>query len=285
MERNVGSLITLGLAILVWAGGAPGCGDSLDDHVPLVTVSDEKPVPATVTRLRVAAKAGNVQIVGVANGEVRVEAKVKVREDRLDEGVEPGGFEDHVDLEVVGETLRIADAHMAAPDKDDWLVSFVIHVPSRLAAEVSLAAGRIKVEGMRSGLDLVVSAGEAIVEAELVGRLTVKVDAGSIDVRVGTVTGEVDMRSSAGQVLLDVTDAPPTHDVRLEANAGSVVLALPKGAPGTFKASSTVGSISTPGGGGLQVTRSGLGATAEGTVGQGGPTYRLTADVGNVTIR
>ncbi|MCP4593195.1 MAG: DUF4097 family beta strand repeat protein, partial [bacterium] len=279
MYRNTfGILIATGLMICT-----PGCrkiGSGNRTYVPFATVSERQPVDTTVTNLRVSTVVGTVRIIGSNIDEVRVEADVKLEQDRADKETEPGKFADHVRLEMQSGVLTVADAHMDQPDTSDWRVSLTVHVPARLAATAVVTAGSLAVEGMTSDLNLKNDAGEIRVAAERIGNVSARAAAGLIDLRAAAVDGSVSASADVGSVKLHIADSAPTGDVTLEAQAGDIVLELPKGATGTFRAHSSVGIVSFAEPMGIAVTRSGLGARAEGTVGEGGPTYTLTANVG-----
>lgn len=260
-------------------------GLSRSSHVPFAEVAARHPVAIEVTRLHVASLAGGIEILGTDEDQVRVEAKVQIRRKRANNESGTGEFADHVRLEVADGQLTIADAHMDQPDNDDWRVSLVVHAPARLGTTVALTAGRIRVADMQADLDLDTKGGEIVVRVGQVGAVTAFVAGGSIDIQAKAIGGPVDASVDGGQVSLRVSESPPTADVRLCTTAGRVTLELPKGSPGTFQATSTVGSVSMPDWGGVEVTRTGLGASAQGTIGQGGPTYKLSTTTGEVVVR
>lgn len=255
------------------------------NHVPFTTATDRKPVGPEVSSLHVATLAGSVRVVGDAEDEVRVEASVKIERTRAKTESDTGSFADHVMIDIQGGTLSVTDAHMNQDDRSDWHVSLVIHAPARLAATVSATAGEIQVDGMNADLNLTSDAGRIMVKGERLASVAARATTGAIDIRAGSIRGGVDATVGVGDVSVRVTTSAPTENVSLKADAGNVLLELPQEAPGTYRAKSEIGHVSISGREGITVTRSGLGAHAEGRVGEGGPTYDLTANVGAVTIR
>ena len=278
-------IFIVGVLVLCASGCRKTRIGASDKYAPFTEVALEEAVSSEVTSLRVATLAGKIRVVGGPENKIRIEAEVKIRRTRAKKEAGPGEFADHIRLETQGEELTVVDAHMDQSDKDDWRVSFVIHAPARLAAAVSVTAGEIQVDGMESDLDLRNDAGKIGVTSEKVGSVTARAAAGLIDIRAGSIAGGVEATAAVGSVSLRVTESPPIRDVRLESEAGDVLLELPQDSPGTYRAKSSIGSVSISGREGITVTRSGLGAQAEDTVGEGGPVYELTANVGAVTVR
>lgn len=284
MCRNRVRIVVVGVLVL----GPWGCRrfiGSGDSFIPFTKVTDRQSVGTEVTSLQVATLVGEIRVIGGTEDEVRVKASVKIKKARANKEAQTGEFADHVRLQIQDGKLTVADAHMDQPDKDDWHVSLVVQAPARLAARVSATAGRIQVDGMAADLDLSNDAGEIVVSGESIGSLSAHTRAGSIDVRAGTIGGPVEATASVGNVAVEVTKVPPTNDVRLGAETGNVVLGLPEASPGTFRAKTDVGNVDISGREGITVTRSGLGATAAGTIEEGGPTYDLSVKVGAVTVR
>ncbi len=269
--------------------GLVGCpdyvADTMSSHVDFTTVRGEHPVPPEVLVVEVSSFAGNVEVVGTSANTVVVEAKVKLEKGRAATVTNKGDFADHVRMVQSGDRLIVADAHMEAPDSSDWHVSFIISTPASTTLAVSLGAGTVQVEGVTADLDLQSRAGEIRVIGDSIGAVKATTMAGEVRLRAGRLDGPVDASVTVGEVELEVEDVPPTKDVHLKSGTGDVVLELPAGSPGVFKAKSEVGGINLSGRKGLTVTKTELGASASGTVGQGGPTYDLSVSIGQITIR
>ena len=66
--------------------------------------------------------------------------------------------------------------------------------------------------------------------------------------------------------------------------AGSISLALPHAVSAVFDLESGVGSIEVDPSLGLEVDKRTIGASVHGTVGGGGPNYRLSTGVGSIEV-
>ncbi len=288
--------VSLMLIALV-AASSPGCKKfgldsvtrktSTSPMVSFASVTDRKAVGAEISGLEIALRAGTIKIVGDEGSDLQIKAEVKVRKSRLDGGItpSPGSFSDHVRVDMVDGKIQISSVHMDADDADDWQIYLVVRVPARLATTAKIAAGVLAVEGMQSSLNLNNAAGKISIKSDIVGAVTAISGASSIDVLVGAVTGPVSAEVGAGNVSLIVTNASPTHDVRLVSGTGNIILDIPDNSPGTYSVKSAVGVVRVSGQGDLKVKRSAVGSMVEGVVGEGGPVYKLRNSVGKITIR
>lgn len=254
-------------------------------YVRFADVSGEKDVASGVRNLEVDIRVGEVKVVAGESGRLRIEATVRIKESLANPAADPGGFSDHVRVTTDGDTITVADAHTGRPDEKDWRVSLVVHAPADLAVNLHTSAGRVVVDGMTSDIKAKSDAGEVLIRTSTPNAVTVSTAAGKIDITLEGVTGPVTASTSAGSINMTVTKTPPVKDVVLTVAVGEVVLTIPPGAPGTFDLSVDIGQVSVKGHDGITVKRVALGATGKGTIGEGGPTYKLEAATGSVTVR
>lgn len=253
--------------------------------VPFTNVSDSWEIGAEIKSLNVDIRAGALRVVAAEDTGVQIEATVKNRESRANPDANRGTFADHVRVETQGETLIVADAHTGQPDEKDWRVSFVLRVPAELAVNLRTSAGRITVDGMTSDIKATSGAGEIVIRSGTAGGITAGTEAGRIEITVDSVTGPVTANAVAGAVSFSVAKTAPPKDVVLTAGIGDVLLRIPAEAAGTFDLRSDVGHVSVEGHAGIEVKRVVVGATGTGTIGQGGPTYKVQASAGSVRVR
>ncbi len=253
------------------------------EMVPLVQVSGQADVPDNVIRLAVRNGIGDVKVLASDAKDVGVEADVRIRESRA-AGAVAGGFADHVTISVAGDTITVANAHLDQPDKDDWAMDLTLRLPGRLAAQVETGVGDIAITGTRSDLRLDTGVGDVKVRAPAAGAVDVTSGVGDLDIELAEVTGAIAAETGPGDVGLAVTAAAPKADVRLESGVGSITLKIPPGSPGAFTCTAGVGTVTISGHEGLETTKSGTSARAEGRLGEGGPRYTLETGVGSIVI-
>jgi len=209
-------------------------------------VVEHKTLEEQIASLEVTTRAGRIEVLPADGAEMIVEATVRAEKKHIEEHELTGVFSDHVTVSSAGAKLKIAEAHASAWDKKHWQVSLKIMLPRALSVQATSGAG---------------------------------------DVRVRQAAGTVSLTSGAGQVKVALLEAPPGGDVELNSGAGNVVLELPGEVNGRFDIAAGVGSVKVDSTLGLKVKRHVVGATASGTVGSGGPTYKLATGAGTVTVK
>ncbi len=145
--------------------------------------------------------------------------------------------------------------------------------------EGETGAGNVTLRHLRGMVQINTGAGNVEV-TELAGRLEVKTGAGNITIK--GLRGSAEVKTGAGNITAEFL-TPPEQDSRLESGAGNVTVFVPAQAGFTLEASTGIGSISTDFD--LHIDRDWISAKARGIVNRGGPTLRLEAGLGNVSIR
>ncbi len=250
--------------------------------VPFTDVDGQQDLTESTARLVVRNRVGDVTVMADTTDEVRVEAKVKINPARATD-TRRGDFADHVRLTVSENTVMVADAHAGQPDENDWGVSLVVHVPGRLAVNVTNGVGNINVTDTQSDLKLEGGVGNVSVKSTDAGDVIAEGGMGDVTITLGRVTGIVKAVIGTGAVTLAVDEAP-TNDVTLTGGMGDVRLKIPAGSAGTFRLVVGIGSINVTGHKGIVVTRSVVSAEGRGVIGEGGPTYTLKTGTGTVVV-
>lgn len=280
------NLTAIAVLLVVMPAGCRRFGSQLGvTYVPFTKVTGQEELPSDVTKLNVEIRAGEIRVMAGDPGVVHVEADVKIKEALANPDAEKGGFADHVKISAGGDVLTVADAHTGTPDQSDWRVSLVIRVPPEVALNLYTAAGRIAVEGVTSDIKAKSEAGEIIITSTRPREVSAITAAGKIDIALEGLTGALTANAAAGSVHVAVTKDAPVKDVVLTAGIGDLVLRIPEAATGTFDLRSDVGRVTVSGHPGITVEREALGARGTGTIGQGGPTYKLQASAGAVRLQ
>ncbi len=136
--------------------------------------------------------------------------------------------------------------------------------------------------------DVNLSAGAGSVTLKLpegsLASLTASSGAGSVVLEVGGVEGELRASAGAGDVRVNLGQHGALGGLKATSGAGSVSLALPHVVSGEFDLKTSVGSIEVDPSLGLEVKRGIVGSSAHGTVGGGGPTYRMHSGAGSIKV-
>lgn len=277
---------------------------------PFATVSQLRPLSGDVERLVVTTRVGDVVISPSPGAEMRIEAEVRVRADRvrMDRGdVEKVGkeFKDHVRVSERDGVLTIEDAHRDEPDREDWSVTLRVAAPRAMAVSAATGVGNVDVQTAAGEVKAATGVGDARLSAGELASVSVSSGTGNVHVAAGRVGGDLEAASGVGNVTakaagvagktrvktgtgnVDVafTGVQPRGDVSARSGVGDVRVRLPANAAGKFSAETGVGNLSVGGLAGVIVSRSVMGASASGTVGEGGPHYSISSGTGNVTVR
>lgn len=277
---------------------------------PFATVSQLRPLSGDVEQLVVTARVGDVVVSPSPGAEMRIEAEVRVRIDRvrMDRGdLEKAGkaFKDHVRVSERDGVLTIEDAHRDEPDREDWSVTLRVAAPREMSVRAATGVGNVDVQTAAGEVKAQTGVGNARVTAGELAGVSVTSGTGNVNVAAGRVGGDLEALSGVGNVTAKVagvegktrvktgtgnvevvfTGVAPRGDVSARCGVGNVQVRLPAGAAGKFSAETGVGNLSVGGLAGVTVSRSVMGASASGTVGDGEPHYSISTGTGNVAVR
>lgn len=255
--------------------------------------------------LQLEADRGRIDVATDEGRTLRVEVERVVDADTQDQ-VRQVLRRHRVSFEQDGSTVRVTAAYdggngglwnWRGDDGDRLEVRIRVQMPRRFdvhfatgAGSVTLAdvegqvtgetgAGNVRLEAVRGRVDI--SSGAGNVEVGRVdGALAVETGAGNIKLR--DVRGRLRVNTGAGNISATITEQPDAAS-SLESGAGNVAVYLSDRVRAEVRASTGVGSASTdfP----LTVNEGWMGTTIEGGIGEGGPPLRLSAGMGNVTIK
>lgn len=222
---------------------------------------------APVEKLSIDVRSGRIEVRPADGAGFDVSVDVEVVESRQREFPEGVAFADHVRIRQDGAGLVVEDAHLGAPDGDDWELELVVLAPGSLELDCDIGAGQITVDLARTrDVDFDCGAGEIVF-------------------RAGAVDGGVGVDVGAGRCELQLTATAPTGDVNVDLGAGEIVVALPAELSAEIDASTAAGDISIDERFGVAVERFLMTADAEGVVGDGGPKIDLDTATGAIRIR
>ncbi len=145
--------------------------------------------------------------------------------------------------------------------------------------EGETGAGNVTLRNLQGTVQINIGAGNVEV-TELEGHLEAKTGAGNITVK--GLRGSAEVETGAGNITAELV-ASPEKDSRFKSGAGNVTVFVPARAGFVLDASTGIGSISSDFE--VQINRDWISAKGRGTVNGGGPTLRLEAGLGNVSIR
>ena len=293
------------LALALVSACLAGCFQQGGSFTPFATVTKAMPLAPGVQRLVVSARVGDVVVSPAPDGQVRIEAEVRVRAARVDVTKASKAFEDHVRVSERDGALTIEDAHREAPDREDWSVALHVAMPKALPVAASTGVGNVGVETASGEVKASTGVGDVRLGTGDIASALLKCGTGNVEVKAGKVDGDFEALTGVGAVTAKVagvggtvvvktgtgavdiafTESGPRGDVSATTGVGDVSVKVPASAAGSFSAKAGVGSVSVEGLPGLAVSRSAMGASASGTLGSGGPQYTVTVGTGNVTLR
>ncbi|MFO1053219.1 MAG: hypothetical protein U1F36_13485 [Planctomycetota bacterium] len=223
-------------------------------------------VPAEgVNAITVSNNLGSVRFVNADDGKVTVDLDVLLDESRPETDAVKV-VESHLRVLQTGDQLELRDAHLGDHDREDWELRLVVHTPSGRALRVEQSAGAVDVDIAQCST------------------LSARCGNGTIQTRVGTVVGALDLHVETGQV-----DATVTAEARggggLGVGNGQASLALPEHHKGVFDLAVTTGGLRVAPRFGLDVVRGTVGGKAHGSVGEGGPSFRIEVGTGELVLK
>ncbi|MBL8746701.1 MAG: DUF4097 family beta strand repeat protein [Phycisphaerae bacterium] len=177
----------------------------------------------------------------------------------------------------------IIEARADAPNRSrrrSHSVEWRITAPPNIEIEVHNDVGDIEVAGFVGRTTIESNVGD-ITAIGMTQGLTVVNDVGRVDARAA---GPVSIKTNVGDADLYLIEGP-LGEVSITTKVGEIALALPQHWTGALRADTHTGDVNLSlAGMPLKLTKD-RDHRAEGTIGEGGPSVVLSADVGDIEIR
>jgi DUF4097 and DUF4098 domain-containing protein YvlB len=167
----------------------------------------------------------------------------------------------------------------------DASVRFEVRVPrsSGLSFDkISTASGNLHAEGFTGRVTLATASGD--VSVRRVGG-EIKASSASGTVRVSDSTGTVNANSASGDVEVELTRVDGGGDMRFSSASGDVHVRMPSNIDAQVSMSTVSGSIETNFPIEVKTSRYGPGSRAQGQLGSGSRTLKLSSASGNISLK
>lgn len=167
----------------------------------------------------------------------------------------------------------------------DASVRFEVRVPrsANLAFDrISTASGNVRAEGFTGRLHLSTASGDVTVRG--VGG-EIKAASASGTVRVADATGTVNASTASGDVEVELTRLDGAGDLKFSSASGDVHVRMPSNLDARVSISTVSGDIETNFPIEVKHSRYGSGSRAEGQLGSGTRTLKISSASGNVSLK
>ena len=167
----------------------------------------------------------------------------------------------------------------------DASVRFEVKVPRSANLnfdKISTASGNLRAEGFSGRLTLSTASGEVSVRG--VGG-EIKAASASGTVRVADSSGTVNASSASGDVEVELTRLEGSGNMRFSTASGDVHVRMPSNLDAQVSMSTVSGSIETNFPLEVKTNRYGPGSRAEGQLGNGSRTLKISSASGNVSLK
>ena len=167
----------------------------------------------------------------------------------------------------------------------DASVRFEVRVPRSANInfeKISTASGNLKAEGFTGRLHLSTASGDVTVSR--VGG-EIKASSASGTVRVADAAGTVNASSASGDVEVELTRLEGTGDMKFSSASGDVHVRMPTNIDARVSMSTVSGDIETNFPIEVKQNRHGSGSRAEGQLGSGARTLKISSASGNVSLK
>jgi len=164
-------------------------------------------------------------------------------------------------------------------------IRFEVRVPrsANLAFDkISTASGNVKAEGFAGRLHLSTASGDVTVRG--VGG-EIKAASASGTVRVADTTGTVNASTASGNVEVELTRVDGSGDMKFSSASGDVHVRMPTNIDARVSMSTVSGDIETNFPIEVKQSRYGSGSRAEGQLGNGARTLKISSASGNVSLK
>lgn len=160
----------------------------------------------------------------------------------------------------------------------NWEVKWVVTAPPSVKIDVDDDVGSVTVVGFERGAKVKTDVGDIKISG-VMGGVVARADVGNA---VVNAQGPAEVSSDVGNVKIELIGE--SHNVRATADVGNVHLVVSPGWNGKVKGKSDVGGVTSVVPGLSARADMGGGGEISGTVGNGGATATLSADVGSITV-
>lgn len=167
----------------------------------------------------------------------------------------------------------------------DASIRFEVRVPrsANLAFDkISTASGNVKAEGFAGRLHLSTASGDVSVRG--VGG-EIKAASASGTVRVADATGTVNASTASGDVEVELSRIDGSGDMKFSSASGDVHVRMPTNIDARVSMSTVSGDIETNFPIEVKQNRYGSGSRAEGQLGSGARTLKISSASGNVSLK
>jgi DUF4097 and DUF4098 domain-containing protein YvlB len=164
-------------------------------------------------------------------------------------------------------------------------IRFEVRVPrsaNLIFDKISTASGDVKAEGFAGRLNLGTASGDVTVRG--VGG-EIKASSASGTVRVNDATGTVNASTASGDVEVELTRVDGAGDMRFSSASGDVNVRMPTNIDARVSMSTVSGDIETNFPIEVKHDRYGSGSRAEGQLGSGARTLKISSASGNVSLK
>lgn len=166
----------------------------------------------------------------------------------------------------------------------DASVRFEVRVPRSAAYEfnkISTASGDISFKNVRGRVRASTASGEVVLE-DVAGEINASTASGNVSVR--EAAGTVSASSASGDVDVEIARLEGTGNMKFSTASGDVNVRMPSQLDAEVYLSSVSGSVKTSFPIEVHERRHGAGSYAEGRLGGGARTLRITSASGNVSL-
>ena len=167
----------------------------------------------------------------------------------------------------------------------DASVRFEVRVPrsaNLILDKISTASGNVKAEGFTGRLNLSTASGDVTVRG--VGG-EIKASSASGTVHVADAAGTVNASTASGNVEVELTRVDGTGDMKFSSASGDVHVRMPTNIDARVSMSTVSGDIETNFPIEVKQNRYGSGSRAEGQLGSGARTLKISSASGNVSLK
>ncbi len=163
-------------------------------------------------------------------------------------------------------------------------VDFEVRVPRStnfVFDKLATASGDIEISDVQGNLNASTASGDVTVKN---ASGSIKASSASGDVHVNDASGEVNASTASGDVEVSITRLEGTGNMRFSSASGDVRVSLPSGLDADVSLSTVSGDVKTDFPIEVQKDKWGSGSRANGKLGNGGRTVKLSSASGNVSL-
>ena len=250
---------------------------------PFVSIGscDASRPSAGVLRLDVDDPIGSIDVAPSPDDTVSVTAKISVRESLRAQFPAADAARD-LEIEVVGDALRIGSGHADDGYREDFHIDLVVRAPARLAWRAAIGVGNVEVTGGGNEVEATSGVGNVKLRGK-VGAARATSGVGNVLVEVETLASGT-IKSGTGNVRVAIAGGTLGRALECSSGVGNIDIAVAPSLAADVQLQTGVGNVRCDGAA-LGRTSSFVGGSAEGKLGAGGPRLTASAGTGNVSLR